>query len=445
MAQIEVFMPKMGESIIEATIIKWSKQVGEKIELEETLLEIATDKVDSEIPSPVQGTLAKVFFEEEAVVKVGAVIALIATEGETLVSPSPAAVEVEVPQAETSPSSKQQPATASINSDIEKIARPSVSKRFYSPLVRSIAKKENISMEALEQIDGSGKDDRVTKADILQYIENRENGSSMPSSTTSKPVSAPVANTSQSSVAPKIAASVNGEVEIIEMDRTRRLIAAHMTRSKQVSAHVTSFVEIDVTNLVNWRNKIKASFQEKHNEKITFTPVFVEAVVKAIQDFPLVNISVEDTNIIVKKAINIGMATALPSGNLIVPVIKNAANLNLVGLTKQVNGLARKARANQLSPDDIQGGTFTITNVGTFGNVMGTPIINQPQVAILSTGIIKKKPAVLETEFGDVIAVRQMMFLSLSYDHRVVDGMLGGSFLRRIGDYLEQFDGERAI
>lgn len=443
MAQIEIIMPKMGESIMEATIIKWSKQVGETIALDETLLEIATDKVDSEIPSPVAGTLAKVLFEADETVAIGTVIALVATEGEEIMpEPSPAvqpmAEPEEAPVAATSPSKPIR--------KVEKAARPSVSNRFYSPLVRTIAQKENISIEELDSIEGTGKKGRVTKKDMLQYLANKQQNNGTQSLPKEK--AAPVIST-QSATTTTVpivtTSSVNGAVEIIEMDRMRRLIAAHMVRSKQTSPHVTSFVEIDVTNLVNWRNSIKAQFKAKHGENITFTPLFIEAVAKALQDFPLVNSSVDGTKIIVKKDINIGMAAALPSGNLIVPVIKNADHLSLIGLTKKVNDLARRARENALLPEEVQGGTFTVTNVGTFGNTMGTPIINQPQVAILAVGSIKKKPAVIETEYGDVIAIRQMMFLSLSYDHRVVDGQLGGSILRRIGDYLEQFDGDRSL
>lgn len=443
MAQIEVVMPKMGESITEATIIQWSKQIGDTIDYEETLLEIATDKVDSEIPSPAKGTLVKTFFGENDVVNVGTVIAIISTEADaapTASSPTEIAA-TRAPQTEAfNNETKESIPVSNSQLSVEEAARPSVSQRFYTPLVRSIAEKENIDIDTLNNIHGTGKDNRVTKKDILAFVGNRENP-------TNKIVTPTMSTTEKKiSVAPKkVVQSISGGVEIIEMDRTRRLIADHMVRSKQIAPHVTSFVEADVTNLVNWRNKVKGAFKEKHQESITFTPIFIEAVVKAIKDFPLINVSVEGTNILVKKAINIGMATALPSGNLIVPVIKDADQLNLLGLTKKVNGLAKKARANQLKPDDIQGGTFTLTNVGTFGNVMGTPIINQPQVAIMSVGAVKKKPAVIETEFGDVIAVRQMMFLSLSYDHRVVDGMLGGSFLRRVGDYLEQFDIKQKI
>lgn len=440
MAQVELVMPKMGESIMEATIIKWEKKVGEKVEAEETVLSIATDKVDSEVPSPVSGTIAKILFEEDDTVAVGKVIALIATEGEELMpEPSLAAsessreyfIEEEASEAESLPAAQE----------VEKNARPSMGTRFYSPLVRNIAQKEAISIEELEKIKGSGLNKRVTKKDILNYIEQRTmiEGIAQTSSSAQEIKSAVIP-----SVKPNTS-SISGTTEIIEMDRMRRFIADHMVQSKRTSAHVTSFVEVDVTEIVNWRNKVKNSFKDKYQEPITYTPIFIEAVVKAIKDFPMINISVDGYNIILKKQINIGMATALPNNNLIVPVIKNADHFNLVGLAKQVNDLANRARNNQLKPEDTQGGTFTVTNVGTFGNTMGVPIINQPQVAILATGGIKKKPAVLETAFGDVIAVRQMMFLSLSYDHRVVDGMLGGSFLRRIADYLEQFDDSREV
>lgn len=445
MAQVEVLMPKMGESIIEATIIQWSKQVGDTIEFEETLLEIATDKVDSEIPSPAEGVLVKTFYNADDVVAVGTVIGIISTEMEEVPNTNkPTAAKVATaPTAELAVNevSDSMPNTAVIV-EVEKAARPSQSQRFYTPLVRSIAAKENIDIATLNSMNGTGKDNRVTKNDILNFIADR--GNTVVQEIVSTPATSITPNPRPERKVPvaskPIPSSISGNVEIIEMDRTRRLIAEHMVRSKQVAPHVTSFVEVDVTDIVNWRNQVKGAFKAKHQENITFTPIFIEAVAKAIQDFPLINVSVDGNNILVKKAINIGMATALPSGNLIVPVIKNANQLNLFGLTKKVNELAKKARANQLKPDDVQGGTFTLTNVGTFGNVMGTPIINQPQVAIMSVGAIQKKPAVLETEYGDVIAIRHKMFISLSYDHRVVDGMLGGSFLRRVGDYMEQFD-----
>jgi 2-oxoglutarate dehydrogenase E2 component (dihydrolipoamide succinyltransferase) len=456
MAQIELVMPKMGESITEATILSWKKKVGDKVEQDETILEIATDKVDSEVPSPCSGVIAQILFEENAVVAVGKVIAMISTEVNADVQPTPSIAEppakpvAEAPQpvatSTSAPMSTPSVSTASSGSSQSKaiaaeLPKPSEGGKFYSPLVRTIAKEENVSVLELESIAGSGQGGRVTKSDILDFVENRK---TTPQATIIAPPQYQEAPTLKIE-AVKPAVSVSGNVEIIEMDRMRKLIADHMVMSKQVSPHVTSFVEADVTNLVNWRNRVKGDFQKKHGENITFTPIFIEAVCKALRDFPMVNSSINGTQIIIKKDLNIGMATALPSGNLIVPVIKNADNLNLLGLTKSVNGLATRARANQLKPDEVQGGTFTLTNVGIFGNVMGTPIINQPQVAIMAMGAIKKKPAVIETEFGDVIAVRQMMFLSMSYDHRIVDGMMGGSFIRKVADYLEQFDVNRSI
>jgi 2-oxoglutarate dehydrogenase E2 component (dihydrolipoamide succinyltransferase) len=452
MAQIEIVMPKMGESIIEATILKWVKKIGERVEMDEPILEIATDKVDSEVPSPVTGILTKILFEENAVVAVGTCIAYLETDTENAADTPPSS-SAETPIAAPAAANPEATATAQLTETVlaEPLPKASESNRFYSPLVRTIAKEEKISAAELDNLTGTGQGGRVTKSDVLQLVEMRKNGATMP--TVAAPVSPKAAPTqSNHFAAPTVApaqvvstASVSGNVEIIEMDRMRKLIADHMVMSKHTSPHVTSFVEADVTNLVNWRNRIKGEYKKKYNENITFTPIFIEAVCRALRDFPMVNSSVEGTKILVKKDLNIGMAAALPSGNLIVPVIKNADYLNLVGLTKQVNDLANRARQNQLKPDEVQGGTFTLTNVGSFGNVMGTPIINQPQVAILAVGAIKKKPAVLETEHGDVIAIRQMMFLSLSYDHRVVDGMLGGSFLRRVADYLEQFDPNRGI
>jgi 2-oxoglutarate dehydrogenase E2 component (dihydrolipoamide succinyltransferase) len=426
MAQVELIMPRMGESIMEATILRWVKNVGDTVKADETILEIATDKVDSEVPSPCDGVITKILYAENDVVPVGKIIAIIGSEGEETTPSSSAPTVATAPT--SAPISTPSPTTesAKVSSD-----------RFYSPLVKNIAKQENIPAGELEAISGSGSNGRVTKKDIVAYIDTK--------STTPAPAKKVETPSSNTTSATQTAVSVSGNVEIIEMDRMRKLIADHMVMSKQTSPHVTSFVEADVTNMVNWRNNIKGEFKKKHNENITFTPIFVEAVAKAIRDYPMINCSIDGNKIILKKDVNIGMAAALPSGNLIVPVIKGADQLNLVGLTKKVNDLASRARVNQLKPDEIQGGTFTLTNVGTFGNVMGTPIINQPQVAILATGAIKKKPAVLETEFGDVIAVRQMMFLSLSYDHRVVDGALGGSFLRKIADYLEQFDGNRTV
>jgi 2-oxoglutarate dehydrogenase E2 component (dihydrolipoamide succinyltransferase) len=445
MAQVELIMPKMGESIMEATILRWAKKVGDKVEADETILEIATDKVDSEVPSPVAGVISEILYKENDVVPIGKAIAVIATEGE---APAP----------KPSPAVKEEPATASSNGHAAPatprqpipetaevpagagiaVAVPanSGSGRFYSPLVRNIAKAENISLSELEQLPGSGMHGRVTKKDILAYVENRTAAPKAPATGVSQQPQPDI---------PRPAVSVSGNVEIVEMDRMRKLIADHMVMSKRVSPHVTSYVEVDVTNIVNWRDRNKGAFEKKYGEKITYTPIFIEAIVKAIRDFPMINVSVDETRIIVKKDVNVGMAAALPSGNLIVPVIKNADRLNLVGLTQAVNDLANRARINKLKPEEIQDGTFTLTNVGTFGNVMGTPIINQPQVAIMAAGAIRKKPAVVETEYGDLIAVRQMMFLSLSYDHRVVDGFLGGSFLRRVGDYLEAFDVEQAV
>ena len=446
MAQIDLIMPKMGESIMEATILRWVKQVGDQIEADETILEIATDKVDSEVPSPVSGTLVEILFKENDVVEVGKAIAVIATEGEVAASAAgPMVAEKSSSNGHASEpvSSPAAPATTTPVAQPEPVGEiPKGSgTRFYSPLVRTIAQKENISLSELERITGSGAQGRVTKKDILSYMESRI----QETPAVQQPAAPASVPASQAPVVSAPAVSTDGNVEIIEMDRMRKLIADHMVNSKRTSPHVTSFVEVDVTNLVNWRNRVKKTFEERYNEKITFTPIFIEAVIRAIHDYPMINISVDGTQLIRKKDINIGMAAALPSGNLIVPVIKNADMLSLVGLTKSVNDLANRARANQLKPDEIQGGTFTLTNVGTFGNVMGTPIINQPQVAILATGAIRKKPAVVETEYGDLIAVRQMMFLSLSYDHRVVDGALGGSFLRKVGDYLEAFDPNRSL
>jgi len=440
MAQVELIMPKMGESIMEATILRWVKNPGESVETDEPILEIATDKVDTEVPSPVSGVIAQVLFKENDVVPVGKVIAVISTEGESA-QPLPTPSVAEAPATNGALSNGQHspapadPMPATASSAPAQVRAAGESARFYSPLVRNIAQKEMISTQELEAVSGSGQQGRVTKKDILAYVELRRQSPATPQPAVSAQPVSPAAP----------AVSVSGNVEIVEMDRMRKLIADHMVMSKHTSPHVTSFVEVDVTELVNWRERVKKQFEARYGEKITFTPIFIEAVSKALRDFPMVNISVDGTKLIVKKDINIGMAAALPSGNLIVPVIKNADLLSLPGLTKAVNDLAGRARANQLKPEEIQGGTFTLTNVGTFGNVMGTPIINQPQVAILATGAIRKKPAVVETPYGDLIAVRQMMFLSLSYDHRVVDGALGGSFLRRIGDYLEQFDPSRGI
>jgi 2-oxoglutarate dehydrogenase E2 component (dihydrolipoamide succinyltransferase) len=461
MAQVELIMPKMGESIIEATILNWVKQVGDTVEVDDTILEIATDKVDSEVPSPVDGTISKILFEVDATIAVGEVIALIETEAgaEVAASPavaaeakhqavkaseSPAAQQSEKPApAPATPAPKPSPAPAAAPKNVPATATVASSEgRFYSPLVRTIAKAEHIGQAELDSIPGSGKNGRVNKADMLAYLKRRDNSFLNNSQTVTQSNSQTVASAKPGPVA-RVSPPMSGNDEIVEMGRMRKLIADHMVMSKATSPHVTSFIEVDVTDIVNWRNKVKGPFKAQHGQNITFTPIFIEAVAKAIRDYPGVNVSVDGDKIIKKGNINIGMAAALPTGNLIVPVIKNADQLNLMGLTKTVNDLAGRARTNKLKPEDIQGGTFTLTNVGTFGNVMGTPIINQPQVAILAVGAIRKKPAVVETEYGDLIAVRQLMFMSLSYDHRVVDGMLGGSFLRRIGDYLEGFDDGR--
>ena len=427
----------MGESVTEATITNWLKNVGDKVEIDEPLVEVATDKVDNELPSEAGGILIKQLFEKDQVAQVGDVIAIISSDGtDTADSATEAASVVE----ETIASA--QVITENNNIDSEDLEKNGPSGKFYSPLVRSIAEKEGIGMTELESISGTGQGSRVTKKDILLHIENR--GSSATIATSKTVFEALKANVIQESAAH---AHIKGPIvipnpgdEIIEMDRMRKLIAEHMVMSVHVAPHVTSYVEADVTNIVNWRNKVKGDFLKRENENITFTPIFIEAIVKAIKDFPMINVSVSGTTIIKRKDINIGMAAALPSGNLIVPVIKKADRLNLVGLTKAVNELANNARNNKLKPEDIQGGTFTVTNVGTFGNVMGTPIINQPQVAILAIGAIRKVPAVIETPDGDFIGIRQKMFLSHSYDHRVVDGSLGGQFVRRVADYLEQFD-----
>ena len=434
MAKVELIMPKMGESVAEATIISWHKEVGDSIELDETVVEIATDKVDSEVPSSLEGVLIEKLYEADAIVKVGEAFAIIETEGES---------EITASNSEQIPSPALQEVAEQVEDEINQI-KESTQKienngdRFYSPLVRSIASEEGISIDELDQIKGSGKDGRVTKTDLLEYLSKKPSKKVV--STVTEKVDAPTPKmpSPATSSTPKV--SINGQSEIIEMDRMRKLIADHMVMSKQTSPHVTSFVEADVTPIVNWRNKIKDDFKKREGQNITFTPIFIEAVAKAIKDFPLINVSVDGTNIVVHKDINIGMAAALPSGNLIVPVVRAADQMNLMGITKTVNDLATRARNNELKPDEIQGGTFTLTNVGSFGNVMGTPIINQPQVAILAVGAIKKKPAVIETPQGDMIGIRHMMFLSLSYDHRVVDGALGGSFLRKVADYLERFD-----
>lgn len=440
MADIEIRLPKMGESVTEATITNWLKSVGDTVEMDEPLVEVATDKVDNELPSEAEGTLVKVLFEENDVAQVGDVIAIISTDGGSVAEEPKKEVEAvtEVKSAEVIST------TSNNNISTENVSKTGPSGKFYSPLVRSIAEKEGISMAELEKISGSGQDGRVTKKDILAFIETRGNQPTNNKTETKTVVPTQKSSSNNATIHKPSVPLMEGD-EIIEMDRMRKIIAEHMVMSVQTSPHVTSYVEADVTNIVNWRNKVKNDFLAKEGEKITFTPIFMEAIVKAIKDFPGVNISVDGNNIIQRKHINLGMATALPSGNLIVPVIKDADTLNLVGLTKQVNGLANKARNNKLTSDDISGGTYTVTNVGTFGNVMGTPIINQPQVAILALGAIRKVVSVIETPQGDTIGIRHKMFLSHSYDHRVVDGALGGMFVKRVADYLEQFESNREL
>lgn len=421
-------MPKMGESISEATIISWLKNVGDFVDAEETILEVATDKVDSEVPSPVSGTITEIRFQKDDVVAVGIVLALIDADGKQ--KPKTEKQEVTNTKVEAQPEVAKQ-----LNTEFKQLkSNPDA---FLSPLIVSIAQKENLSLEEVQSILGSGTDGRIQKSDVFNYLKNRKYPlKSIPALNNNQPIS--------SYPKPKIN-YVEGKDSIVEMDRMRKMIADHMVYSKQTSPHVTSYIEVDVTNLVDWRNANKNKFLEKHNEKLTFTPIFIEAVAKAIEDFPLLNVSVDEKNIIVHKDINIGMATALPSGNLIVSVVKNANEKNVIEIAKEVNSLAESARNNKLKPEQIQGSTFTISNVGTFGSLMGTPIINQPEVAILALGIIKKRPEVITTEKGDEIAIRSMMYLSLSFDHRVVDGFLGGSFLRKVGDYLEQFDTNTTI
>lgn len=434
---VELLMPKLGESIIEATILTWNKQVGDTVEVDEAVLEIATDKVDSEVPSEVAGTLTKILFKEGDVVPVGEAVALIDTGGESIAIEDNSSIETpknevleEVQKTVTDTPLEPQSSSISV----------SESNRFYSPLVMSMAKEEGVTMQELENIPGTGKDGRVTKNDMLAYLAGRGNHTAQtPVLTTPAQVKEKTQEVVQSKT------MITGNVEVVEMDRMRKMIAKHMVHSKETSPHVTTFVEADVTNIVNWRNKIKGEFQKREGEKITFTPIFMEAVAQALKEFPYVNCSLDGEHIILKKDINIGMATALPSGNLIVPVIKNCDQLNLVGITKKVNDLANRARENKLKPDETAGGTYTLTNVGSFGNVMGTPIINQPQVGILAVGSIQKKPVVMETEHGDVIAIRHMMFLSHSYDHRIVDGAMGGRFVKRVADLLEGFDINRTI
>ena len=432
MAELKVELPKMGESVAEATITTWLKSVGDQIEEDEPIVEIATDKVDSEVPSPCSGVLKEALFNEGDVVQVGAVFAVIESDqnvGTEIVEEKEELSEMEIESEILKPLEKE---------EISDIKLESTSERFYSPLVKSIAKKESISQDELDKISGSGANGRVTKKDMLSYLENK--------STKTQPTSTAAPKSSSPAIIPSSPSqSSSASDEIIEMDRMRKMIAEHMVHSVHTAPHVTSFVEADVTNLVLWRNKHKKEFEKREGEKLTFTPIFIEAVAKALRDLPMVNSSIDGDKIIVKSSINIGMATALPSGNLIVPVINNADQLNLVGLAKKVNDLALRARNNQLKPDEISGGTYTISNVGTFGNVMGTPIISQPQSAILALGAIRKKPAVIESPTGDMIGIRHMMFLSHSYDHRNIDGALGGQFVRKVADYLENFNLERGL
>ncbi len=449
MAVVDLVMPKMGESIMEATVLKWHKKPGDTVRMDETILEIATDKVDSEVPSTAAGTITEILFKENDVVPVGTVIARIDTAGGSVAAPAPQPVAVAPAPAPVIAAPAAQAAPVAAPSAAPVVSSGDGGARFYSPLVLNIAAKEGIGMAELEAIPGTGSEGRVTKKDILNYLANRGNAAPVAApvaqAAAPAPQPAPVAAAPAPQPAPTPAANYGNNVEIIEMDRMRKLIADHMVRSKATSPHVTSFTECDVTNIVNWRNKVKNSFEKKYGEKITFTPIFIEAIVNCIRKYPMINSSVDGDKIIVKKDINIGMATALPSGNLIVPVIKNSDTKNLLGITKDVNGLANAARNNKLKADDTQGGTFTLTNVGTFGSLMGTPIINQPQVAILAVGSIKKRPMVLETENGDVIAIRHMMYLSLSYDHRIVDGSLGASFLTAVANELEAFDPSREV
>lgn len=439
MAKFELRLPKMGESVAEATITNWLKNVGDHIAADEAVLEIATDKVDSEVPSEVTGTLSEILFQVNDVVQVGQIIAYIEIEG---------GVVVDAP-AEATTAANIQAVEKTVEAARETVSAAPVdysdSDKFYSPLVKNIAKEEGISLAELEAMKGTGKEGRVTKNDILDYIKNR---GSQPAQAVTAPAPQAavqqVAANNQQPVAQKAApVSVNGQDEVVEMDRMRKLISGYMVQSVQTSAHVQSFIEVDVTNIVKWRDRVKNTFEKREGEKLTFTPIFMEAVAKALKDFPGMNISVDGDYIIKKKNINLGMAAALPNGNLIVPVIKNADQLNLVGMAKAVNDLGNRAKAGKLKPDDTQGGTYTVTNVGTFGSVFGTPIINQPQVGILALGAIRKVPAVIETPEGDFIGIRQKMFLSHSYDHRVVDGALGGSFVKRVAEYLEAFDTNR--
>lgn len=445
MAENPILVPKMGESINEATVIRWLKNVGDKVEKDEPIVEIATDKVDNEIPSPFEGVLTQQLFQDGQVVKVGEAIAMMSTDGAAVAAPTAQTAPAEVVKAVEV--IEKQVETAA-NHGVIPVAKPENASRFYSPLVMNIASQEGVTTQELEKIAGTGLEGRVTKADILNYIQTRSSASNASAEATQASTTSVVSSTTQTTnqvtskeITHSAPISVGAGDEIIQMDRVRKMIADHMVMSMQTSPHVTSFVEADVTNLVNWRNKVKDSFKKREGENLTFTPIFLWAIAKAIKDYPLINVSVIDGDkILKKKNVNIGMAVAQNNGNLIVPVIKNADTMNLLGLTRAVNDLAVRARNNKLTPDDIQGGTYTLTNVGSFGNIAGTPVINQPQVAIMAVGTITKKPAVIETEHGDVIAIRQKMILSHSYDHRVVDGALGGMFVKRVAEYLEQWD-----
>lgn len=442
MALVDLVMPKLGESIMEATILKWHKQPGDKVQMDETILEIATDKVDSEVPSTSEGVIEEILFQVNDVVPIGTVIARIKTAtGSGSESPAPV-VSAPAPAPTPAPAPSVTVSSKPVVMESAPALHNGQGQRFYSPLVLNIAASEGVSLSELERIPGTGNEGRVTKKDILQYVSDKRSGKAPAVAATTTEISVPLSRI-ETPTSSAVTTTYSGNVEIIEMDRMRKLIADHMVKSKHTSPHVTSFTEADVTNIVMWRNRVKKEFEKRENTKITFTPLFIEAIVKCIKKFPLINSSIDGDRIIIKKDINIGMATALPSGNLIVPVIKGADQLNLVGLTKKVNQLAENARTNKLSPDDTMGGTFTLTNVGTFGSLMGTPIINQPQVAILAVGAIKKRPVVVETPQGDSIAIRHMMYLSMSYDHRIVDGSLGATFLTAVAKELEAFDEER--
>lgn len=452
MSKFELKLPQMGESVAEATLTTWLKEVGDTIEMDEAVFEIATDKVDSEVPSEVEGVLTEKLFEVDDVIKVGQTVAIIEIEGDSAPDTSPdmeiKEEEEAVPEEVTA--AVEQPLIQAKETVTAPAADYSSSERFYSPLVKNIAKQESISLEELDSIEGSGLEGRVTKNDILAYIEERKNEDEGKTRVVEQPIEpkaeAKIEAPKTADVPHKVStAQVSGADEVIPMTRMGKLIAQHMTDSISTSAHVQSFIEVDVTKVVNWRNKVKESFEKREGEKLTFTPIFMEAVAKALKKFPMVNISVSGDNVIKKKNINIGMAAALPDGNLIVPVIKNADQLNLVGMAKVVNDLANRSRTNNLKPDEIKDGTYTVTNVGTFGSVFGTPIINQPQVGILALGAIRKVPAVIETSEGDFIGIRSKMFLSHSYDHRVVNGALGGMFVKAVADYLEDWDTEREI